>query len=68
MNLAKLCGPGSEAKHETYDYPVMTLHPHVETPLEQPRVADLVCPLLILLRASSSSATRELVYADQPGI
>jgi len=35
-------------EQETYDYPVVTQFPHVEAPLEQPRVAEPVCRLLIL--------------------
>jgi hypothetical protein len=42
LNLARLCSIGPEAEQETYDYPGMTLLPHVEAPLEQPRVTELV--------------------------
>jgi hypothetical protein len=52
LNLAKLCGVGPKNKQETYDYPVVTLLPHIETPLEQPHVAELIRRLFLLLHAN----------------
>jgi hypothetical protein len=43
MNLARLYGMSTETEQEMYDYPVVTLLPHIEAPLEQLHVAELVC-------------------------
>ena len=51
LNLAMLRGVGPEDKQQTYHYPVVTLLPHIETPLEQPHVAELICRLFLLLHA-----------------
>ena len=70
--MFELCGVGSEAKEETYEYPIVTLLPYVETPPEQPHVAELTdwssCSMGTLFRASSSPATREPGVRRSAGI